>query len=167
MLVVLGGWLFLSTATTVGTDPVGLLVTTLANGAGVGFVVTGDNLGCSCDADILSTAVFGHRFVEGLVLGTVLDTANGLAALAGAVVIGHAAVELAVVGRYYRRVGRLYRGFAAIAVISLGFVVGAATGTALLSAVPGVLEGAVFAAAGGVLLTLGVSEWRETGLNAG
>jgi hypothetical protein len=52
-------------------------------------------------------------------------------------------------------------------VISLGFVVGAATGTALLSAVPGVLEGAVFAAAGGVLLTLGVSEWRETGLNAG
>jgi hypothetical protein len=104
LLVVLGGPLFLSTATTVGTDPVGLLVTTLASGADVGFVVTGDNLGCSCDADILLTVVFGHRSVEGLVLGTVLDTANGLAALAGAVVIGHAAVELAVVGRYYRRV---------------------------------------------------------------
>jgi hypothetical protein len=167
LLVVLGGSLFLSTATTVGTDPAGLLVATLAGGAGVGFAVTGDDWGCSCDADALSTAVFGHRFVEGLVLGIVLDAANGLAVVAGAVVVGHAAVELAVVGRYYRRVDRLRRGFAAIAVITLGFVVGAAAGTTLLSAVPDVLEGAVLAAAGGVLLALGVSEWQKTGLNVG
>ncbi len=165
LLIVLGGSLFLSTATTVGTNPAGLLVAILAGGAGAGFAVAGDEWGCSCDADTLSTAVLGHRFVEGLVLGIVLDAASGLAVVAGVLVVGHAAVELAVVGRYYRHVGRLHRGLVAIAVITLGFVCGAVAGATLLPVVPDMLEGAVLAAAGGVLLTLGASEWRERGLN--
>lgn len=164
VLIILGGSLLFSMATDISASPGNFAVAVLAGGAATVFAAAGDGWLCSCEADALSTAVFGHRLVEGLVLGVVLDAAGGVALFAGALVVGHAVVELAVVGRYYRHAAQPGRGLAAVVAITLGFVVSVAVGASFVPVVPATVEIAVLAATGCILLTLGVSEWRGTGV---
>jgi hypothetical protein len=156
VLVALGGSLLASAA---ASGRPALLVGVLVGGAVTGLTARADGL-CSCRADVLTGAVFAHRLVEGLLLGVLLGTGGSVAAVGGALVAGHAAVELAVLGRSYRSADALARGAGALVAVTAGFVGATAAGVAVVPAVPAVVEVVVLAAAGCVLLVAGLSEYR-------
>lgn len=107
-------------------------------------------------ADLTVGAVSLHRILEGLALGA-LYAGGMVAGLAGAVVVaGHAALETAAVGGLYGSYRR--RSVIGVALVQVGYVVGAGVGFASSTAVPPSIQAGIAAVAGGFVLGIGVSE---------
>lgn len=133
----------------------------LAAGVSVVFVARDAAITeCGTCADAALGAVTLHRGLEGIVLATIY-AADAALGLAGAIVVaGHATVETAAVGSLYATDSRRY-ALAAVLVVQIGFLIGAAAGAGVVGGVSSAVEAGLLALVGGVLLAVGTREGRR------
>lgn len=120
-----------------------------------------------CHAKLTFGAVLTHRWLEGVVLGTLYSSGAAVGLLGAVIVTGHTAVETTAVGGLYGQ----YRLPAvwAVVFIQVGYAIGAIVGLGVAETVPPSIRIGLLALAGGVLLGIGMNESRcsaNTGLTS-
>lgn len=115
-------------------------------------------------AEITLGAISVHRFVEGVALGALYDNGIVLGLVAAVVIAGHTAIESAAVGGLYNNLR--YQAIGAVALIQIGYVVGALVGVGGTILVPQAVRIGSTAMAGGILLGIGLHETRHS-INVG
>lgn len=107
-------------------------------------------------ADLTLGGVCAHRFLEGVALGALYVASAAIGVIGVAVIAGHAALETAAIGGLYAP-SRL-RAFAAIALVQIGYPVGALAGIGVGASIPASVQVAMIGLVAGVLLVAGVVE---------
>lgn len=111
-------------------------------------------------ANLTLGGVCAHRVLEGVALGA-LYTASASVGVVGVVVIaGHTALETAAVGGLY--IPHRSKAFAAIALVQIGYIVGAGAGVGVSMSVPVSVRITSVGLMAGVLLIVGVGEMKHS-----
>lgn len=153
LLVIIGCWAVVGSAlqrpaVTAGGVTLGLVA---------GLVVAARG-GCKQCADLTVGAIAIHRFVEGLLLAG-LAVAGASVGVIGTVVLSlHAIIECVAIVGHPTRDSR--QAIAAVALVSVAFVLGAVVGVTALSAVEAVPRVWTGGIVGGLLVAVGVTEFR-------
>jgi hypothetical protein len=118
-------------------------------------------------ADLTFGSVLLHRGLEGVALGVLYTTGVAVGSVGVMVIAGHTAFETAVVGGVYA--SRRLRALGAVALVQIGYVVGAAVGTGLGGSVsvPVPVHAGSLGLVGGVLLVVGATELRHAAFAPG
>lgn len=111
-------------------------------------------------ADTVSSAVWVHRFVEGVALAAAYQHGFALGVVAAIILTIHMMVEMATVGGLYATAGTRLRGLGAVILVQLGYVLAAATTTIAAVSLAPTIDAFMLVTAGSVLFFFGVHGCR-------
>ena len=103
-----------------------------------------------------------HQLLEGVVLATAYITGGAVGVLATMIITSHTAAETAILGSVYTTANRRKRGFVAILVMQVSYVIAEVVAIATVISVPPLVMNAVSAVVARALLSVGMHECRHS-----
>ena len=127
----------------------------------IGLPGHGETASTSATTTVIASALTMHQLLEGAVLATAYITGGAVGVLAAMIITAHTVAETAILGGVYTTANRRKRGFVAILIMQVSYVIAAVVAIATVISVPPLVMNAVSAVVAGALLRVGMHECRH------